>query len=662
MTRRLLWRPLAMAVLGSCALFPAAAWADPSVTLTTPPPDTTTYYPAGAVPDSLFTCTADALSTLRDCSAADGTNGPFFSGAPLPGDLGSHTIVATATETDTATGLITTTATATGTYVVADPPTAQITGPGSGQTYATGQSVATSFACAEGTDGPGISSCADSTGGSGTAGTLDTSTTGPHTYTVTATSQDAQTATDSITYTVEDPPTAEISAPSGGGIYAKDQGVGTSFHCVSGNGASGAASCEDSRGQTDGTDRLDTANVGPHTYAVTATQDGLTATAEISYVVAAPPAPSIASPGAGGVYTVGQSVPTSFSCREGSHGPGIATCVDSQGDRNGTGALDTSTEGAHTYTVTATSRDGQFGTANIEYTVVGKSPEVVINAPVDNAAYLWTAVPTADFTCIPGAGSTIQSCQATVGGQPISDHQALPNGFGAHVLTVTAIDADGLSGTATVTYTATVATASLPPVTIQAPAQGARYRLGQAVAARYSCLATTTGPALRSCVGSVAAGHRIDTAKLGAHAFSVSATNDQGESTTETVTYTVVPTTNRFVIMRLRATSSGAARVALKLPGPGSVRVLATGWNAATGASRRHIPYGTASMGAPRGGRVSLIVQPSAAGRALLRTRAARPVIALAVSYTPTGARPRVVHLAPLRLRVTRSSRPTGRR
>ena len=648
---RLPWRQgIVVFALGACALFPAAAWADPSVVLTTPPPDTTTYYPAGAVPASSFTCAADALSTLSSCTAKDGTATPFDSGAPLPGDLGSHTIIATASETDTATGTMTTTATATGTYVVADPPTAQVTAPTGGLTYATGQSVPTSFACAEGTDGPGISSCADSNGGSGTAGNLDTSTVGSHTYTVTATSGDRQSGADSITYTVEDPPTAAISAPGDGGTYAIGQVVRTSFHCVSGDGARTATSCEDSRGQTDGTGRLQTGTLGPHTYRVTATQDGLIATAQISYTVSAPPTAQISAPTAGQVYTVGQSVPTHFSCADDPAGPGLRSCTDSGGAADGTGVLDTSTEGNQSYTVTATSRDGQMGTAAIDYTVVGKAPEVVIAAPVNNAAYLWTAIPAADFTCVPGVGSSVQSCKATVGGETISDHQALPDGFGAHVLTVTATDADGLSSTESVTYTATVSTASVPPVSIQAPRQGASYRLGQAVAARYSCLATTTGPALKSCVGTVPAGHRINTRTLGAHPFSVSATNDQGESTTEIVTYKVVPTTNRFVVVGVRATSSGDARLALRLPGPGSVHVVATAWNAAARGSGRHLAYGTVSVGARRGGPLLLVVQPTAAGRALLGAHGARPVIAFTVTYKPTGARPRVVHPKPLRL------------
>ena len=295
---------MAVLALGAGAVFPAAAWADPTVTLTTPAAGATTYYPAGSVPVSSFTCAPDGLSTLTGCSAVvDSTGSPFQSGADLPSGVGSHTLVATATETDIATGTITTTATATAAYVVADPPTAQIGAPGNGQTYATGQPVPTSFACAEGAGGPGITSCTDGNGGSGAAGVLDTSAMGTHTYTVTATSSDGQTGTGSITYTVEDAPTATISAPRGGGVYSEGEVVHTRFACQAGTGAQHAASCEDSRGQTDGTGRLETGSLGPHTYTVTATQDGLTASTQIAYVVAGPPAARIASPSAGGVYT-----------------------------------------------------------------------------------------------------------------------------------------------------------------------------------------------------------------------------------------------------------------------------------------------------------------------------------------------------------------------
>jgi hypothetical protein len=525
-------------------------------------------------------------------------------------------------------------------------PVLTVTAPTDGAAYSSAAVPAAAFTC------PGAS-CSVTVDGASTpidpGGPLPP-TPGSHTFIVTATAPDGGSASQTGTYAVEDPPTAEISAPSAGGIYAKGQVVRTRFQCVSGAGARHAASCADSRGQTDGTGRLDTSTLGSHTYTVTATQDGLTATTQFSYVVAAPPTARITSPSAAGVYTVGQAVPTRFSCSEGSHGPGIATCIDSRGDGHGTGTLDTSTEGAHTYAVTATSQDGQVGAATTRYTVVGKSPEVVVTSPINNAEYLWTALPAADFTCISGAGSAIQSCKATVGDQAIAAGQALPNALGTHTLSVTATDADGLSSTQTAIYTVTYSAVPPPPVSIRAPAQGRSYRLGQAVRARYLCAATTTGPALKSCVGTVPAGHRIDTRTLGGHTFSVSATNDQGESTTETVSYKVVPTTNRFVVVRLRATASGEARLALRLPGPGSVRVVATVWNAAAKAPGRHLAYGTASAGARKGGPLALVIEPTAAARALLRSHGAHPVIALTVTYKPPGARARVVRPKPLRL------------
>lgn len=383
--------------------------------------------------------------------------------------------------------------------------------------------------------------------------------------------------------------------------------------------------------------------------------------------------PTVTAPADGTAYPQASVPSAAFACA-----PGDTSCtatLDGAATPIANGDPLSATPGAHTLTVSGVAADGSPVTQTASYTVIAPQtatvvvaapPTVQIAAPVDNAAYVWTAIPAADFTCVAGAGSTVQSCQATVAGQPVSDHQALPNGFGAHVLTVTATDADGLSSTASATYTVAGATVPPPPVAIGAPAQGASYRLGQAVAARYSCLAASTGPALTSCAGTVPAGRPINTATLGRHTFSVSATNAQGASTIETVTYGVVPTTNRFAVARVHATPSGAARLALKLPGPGFVRALATAWNAAAGASARHLPYGRASVGARRGGPLSLVVAPTAAGRVLLRTHGARPVLALAVTYTPTGAPPRVIRPRPLRLpalkRTKRSSRPTGRR
>jgi hypothetical protein len=104
----------------------------------------------------------------------------------------------------------------------------------------------------------------------------------------------------------------------------------------------------------------------------------------ISWAIAAPTA-SITMPANHATYTRGQVVKSSFSCTDTVGGPGIESCLDQNGRAAGT-AVDTSTPGQHTFTVTATSSDGLRGQSSVTYTVSNPPPPAKAPAAATRAA------------------------------------------------------------------------------------------------------------------------------------------------------------------------------------------------------------------------------------------------------------------------------------
>ena len=94
--------------------------------------------------------------------------------------------------------------------------------------------------------------------------------------------------------------------------------------------------------------------------------------------VEAPAMPSvhISSPAGAARYTLGQLVVAGYSCREGTGGPGIASCAGPVADGQ---PIDTSTVGEHTFTVTATSKDGRTAISTMRYTVVAPDNQFTVS-------------------------------------------------------------------------------------------------------------------------------------------------------------------------------------------------------------------------------------------------------------------------------------------
>ena len=372
------------------------------------------------------------------------------------------------------------------TYTVPNGPSASISNPAGGATYTRDQVVDTQFSCAEGVFGPGLSGCKDSNGASATItsgeqstgtidGTLNTATTGLNTYTVTATSADGLTTTTSISYTVgNNPPTATISSPASGGVYYQGESVPTSFSCSEGGGAPGLVECQDSNGvvatTSGGHGALNTSTLGERSYYVLAeSKDGESDEPTITYLVVAAPTATITNPTPGTTPTFAHNSTAHlpFSCAEGTGGPGLASCdgynettIDTiDTSSGGSGLLDTSNTGSSVYTVVAISNDGARTSTNFTYKVADP-PTATIISPAPTAGnptyFAGTSGPTS-FSCAEGTGGPgISDCSdGTTSGRTgtITGKFVTGTVVGQHSYTVTATSADGLTGTATLTYT-----------------------------------------------------------------------------------------------------------------------------------------------------------------------------------------------------------------
>jgi uncharacterized protein YjbI with pentapeptide repeats len=399
----------------------------------------------------------------------------------------------------------------------------------------------------------------------------------------------------------------------------------------------------------------------------------------IGVAVIGAPVATVGSPVSGGTYAIGQPVTTSFSCADAPNGPGLSSCVDSNGAAAGTGSLDTATAGPHTYTVTATSQDGQTTTASITYTVAA-APTVTITTPASGQTYAVGQAVTTSFTCAdsangPGLSSCTDSNGAAAGAGALVTATA-----GSHTYTVTATSQDGQSATASITYTVARATAPIATVVDDAATStgwsgretsGARavdsatvtglsgVTLTGSVTYRLYANATCSAAASTTQTVTVSAGRVPDSAPTralaaGRYSFQAAYSGDANDnpSTSACEPFTVirapaVPPGNRFVISHLKLRRDGVVTFEIELPGPGVVNVLETASNSDERASvvlpraaRHPFVFARGHESARRAGTVRVLVAPNARGKRLVSDHRSAIRIQLLVTFDPTGGKP----------------------
>lgn len=409
-------------------------------------------------------------------------------------------------------------------------------------------------------------------------------------------------------------------------------------------------------------------------------QNGLTSDTEISGPAEGAPTARISTPGNDAVYSPNESVTTHFGCAEGTGGPGISTCTDGHGGSGSSGSLDTSTAGTHTYRVTAWSSDGQFGAASISYTVAGP-PSVTITAPADRQTFNLGQSVTVGFSCVDApAAPGISSCNDSHGGAGTTGSLDTSTA-GTHAYIVTATSEDGQTATATLHYTVTappptiagLPTTLVPPtiagsptIVINTPADGASYRYGQDVNASFSCQDAGDTPGLQlsaGCAGTFADGAPIDTSTPGTHTFTVTATSQDGQATTDTTSYAVSMPNNHLATSTPTTSPDGQVTLNFTIPGPGTVDILETAWTptaksssdlmrtdgllqAATG----RFVFARGHRTISHAGAIQLRTQPNRRAERLIGRHHHVIKLRLWITYTPTGGRQRTTSIPGVRI------------
>ncbi len=490
-------------------------------------------------PDIHFSLIEDTVST-PECSIDGGAWTVCFVSpytVPTPLAQGVHTVAVRATDANGNVGLTTRTFS-----VGTPPPSVSIDSPVSGATigdatpsvsFTTTGSEPLSAECR--VDAGALAPCTSPY----TAATMSE---GAHTVTVNVTDGFANTATASVSFTVDTVlPGVAVTSPADGTVlgdntptvsFTATDATALTVECRVDAGPFVACSSPFTSG---------TLADGAHTIVVRATDaagnvgtDSVPLTVDTTVPGVAITAPADASTTSDSTpnvsFTVTDATATAKLCRVdgGSYGACASPFTTA-----------TLADGPHTVDVQATDAAGNVGTASVSLTVDTVAPAVSITAPAD-AATINDNTPSVSFT-VTDATATAKECRVDAGAYGACASPFTPTALseGAHSVTVRATDAAGQATTATVSFTVD---SIAPGVAVTAPADASTTSDSTPNVSFTVTDATATAKLCRVDGGSYGAcASPFTTATLadGPHTVDVQATDAAGNVGTASVSLTV---------------------------------------------------------------------------------------------------------------------------
>ena len=371
------------------------------------------------------------------------------------------------------------------------------------------------------------------------------------------------------------PPTISISSPANGTTFKTADliqftGVASDFDQGSLTGSIAWISSRDGAIGSGGsfTRRL---SKGAHTITASITDaDGSTRTAVASITVTnTPPVVSISEPANGASYKTSDLIQFNGAASDfdqGSLSGSIAWSSNRDGALGSGATLSKRlTKGTHTITASVTDADGATATATVTLTVGNTPPTVSFTSPANGASFTTSddisfQATATDFDqgSLTGSISWSSSKDGPLGSGGTITRKLTK---GTHVITASVTDADGGTGSATVTITV----ANTPPTAaISSPLGGSNYTTGDTIQFTGAASDFDQGNLSSSMVwtssldGAIGTGGSF-TKKLtaGSHVITASMTDADGASAAATVIVDVTSTTAMKVQSISYATSGG---------------------------------------------------------------------------------------------------------